>query len=122
MPRIRFLQVLLPLSLVAFVLYHFDIHLQLASVVQDYNLQVRIPALLQKAVTELQEQAPVVDSVAQTPKVAKPFTRHIVAVGDLHGDYPNAQKVLQFSGVVDEYGNWTGNVDFFVQTGDIIDR
>ncbi|KAJ7593324.1 Metallo-dependent phosphatase-like protein [Mycena floridula] len=51
-----------------------------------------------------------------------PFTRHIVSVGDLHGDYPNAQKVLQFSGVVDEFGNWTGNVDIFVQTGDIIDR
>ncbi|KAK7050885.1 hypothetical protein VNI00_004997 [Paramarasmius palmivorus] len=52
----------------------------------------------------------------------KPFTRHIVAVGDLHGDYPNALKVLQFSGVVDDFGNWTGNADFFVQTGDIIDR
>lgn len=54
--------------------------------------------------------------------VAKPFTRHIVAVGDLHGDYPNALKVLKFSGVVDDDGNWSGDVDFFVQTGDIIDR
>ena len=34
----------------------------------------------------------------------------------------NARKVLQFSGVVDEEGDWTGDVDFFVQTGDIIDR
>ncbi|KAF8656201.1 hypothetical protein AX16_002637 [Volvariella volvacea WC 439] len=50
------------------------------------------------------------------------FTRHIVAVGDLHGDLPNARRVLQFSGVVDDFGDWTGNVDFFVQTGDIIDR
>lgn len=50
------------------------------------------------------------------------FTRHIVAVGDLHGDYLNAFKVLKFSGVVDDDGNWTGNADFFVQTGDIIDR
>jgi hypothetical protein len=54
--------------------------------------------------------------------LAKPFVRHIVAVGDLHGDLPNARRVLQFSGVVDEYGNWTGHADFFVQTGDIIDR
>jgi Calcineurin-like phosphoesterase len=53
---------------------------------------------------------------------AKPFVRHIVAVGDLHGDMSNARRVLQFSGVVDEYGNWTGHADFFVQTGDIIDR
>ncbi|KAJ7475979.1 Metallo-dependent phosphatase-like protein, partial [Mycena latifolia] len=51
-----------------------------------------------------------------------PFTRHIVAVGDLHGDIKNAQTVLQFSGVVDEFSNWTGDADFFVQTGDIIDR
>ncbi|KAG6812964.1 hypothetical protein H0H92_015083 [Tricholoma furcatifolium] len=50
------------------------------------------------------------------------FTRHIVAVGDLHGDLPNAKKVLQFAGVTDASGKWSGNVDFFVQTGDIIDR
>jgi Calcineurin-like phosphoesterase len=51
-----------------------------------------------------------------------PFSRHIVAVGDLHGDLPNARRVLDFSGVVDEFGDWSGDVDFFVQTGDIIDR
>jgi hypothetical protein len=50
------------------------------------------------------------------------FVRRIVAVGDLHGDFRNARKVLEMSGVVDEEGKWTGNVDFFVQTGDIIDR
>ena len=50
------------------------------------------------------------------------FERRIVAVGDLHGDYPNALKVLQMSNVVDAQGNWTGDVDIFVQTGDIIDR
>ncbi|KAG5637549.1 hypothetical protein H0H81_004180 [Sphagnurus paluster] len=59
---------------------------------------------------------------ARSGAARKPFTRHIVAVGDLHGDLPNARKVLQFSGVTDGFGNWTGNVDFFVQTGDIIDR
>jgi len=50
------------------------------------------------------------------------FTRHVVAVGDLHGDLSNARRVLQFSGVTDDRGDWSGNVDFFVQTGDIIDR
>ncbi|KAF5359114.1 hypothetical protein D9756_003489 [Leucocoprinus leucothites] len=50
------------------------------------------------------------------------FTRHIVAVGDLHGDLPNARRVLQFSSVTDDQGEWSGDVDFFVQTGDIIDR
>ncbi|KAF9557428.1 Metallo-dependent phosphatase [Agrocybe pediades] len=52
----------------------------------------------------------------------QPFTRHIVAVGDLHGDLPNARRVLRFANVIDEFGDWSGEVDFFVQTGDIIDR
>lgn len=50
------------------------------------------------------------------------FERRIVAVGDLHGDYGNALKVLEMAGVVNENGSWTGDVDYFVQTGDIIDR
>ncbi|KAG9121600.1 hypothetical protein FRC07_002387 [Ceratobasidium sp. 392] len=50
------------------------------------------------------------------------FTRRIVAVGDLHGDLVNMKKVLSMSGVINEAGDWSGNVDFFVQTGDIVDR
>lgn len=50
------------------------------------------------------------------------YFRHIVAVGDLHSDYGNALKVLHMADVVDGEGNWTGNIDLFVQTGDIIDR
>lgn len=50
------------------------------------------------------------------------FSKRIIAVGDIHGDLENAGRVLQMSGVVDEDGNWSGNVDVFVQTGDIIDR
>jgi len=53
---------------------------------------------------------------------ADAFVRRVVAVGDLHGDFGNARKVLEMSGVIDKEGDWTGNVDFFVQTGDIIDR
>lgn len=45
----------------------------------------------------------------------------IVAVGDLHGDYINTLKVRQMSGVVDSEGRWMGDIDIFVQTGDIID-
>lgn len=61
-------------------------------------------------------------SYATGVEASVPFVRHIVAVGDLHGDLPNARRVLQFSGVVDGFGNWTGHADIFVQTGDIIDR
>jgi hypothetical protein len=48
------------------------------------------------------------------------FVRRIVAIGDLHGDLPNAMKVLRMTRVIDERGNWSGDVDFLVQTGDII--
>ncbi|KAJ7650143.1 Metallo-dependent phosphatase-like protein [Roridomyces roridus] len=87
------------------------------------------------AKTAIQKHAPGLLSVLNSPVTTEqgtqqvftsssrqPFTRHIVAVGDLHGDILNAQTVLQFSGVVDAFGNWTGDADFFVQTGDIIDR
>lgn len=50
------------------------------------------------------------------------FERRIVALGDLHGDLPNALTALKMSGVIDEDRKWTGNVDFLVQTGDMIDR
>ncbi|KAI0319218.1 Metallo-dependent phosphatase-like protein [Amylostereum chailletii] len=49
-------------------------------------------------------------------------TTRIVAVGDLHGDIGNAHKVLEMANVVDAKGMWSGKVDVFVQTGDIIDR
>ena len=35
----------------------------------------------------------------------------------LHGDLPNARPVLDFSSVIDEFGGWTWDVDFFVLTG-----
>jgi hypothetical protein len=56
------------------------------------------------------------------PSPAKPFVRHIVAVGDLHGSIVDARQALLLSRVVDRNWNWTGNVDFFVQVGYIIDR
>lgn len=45
-----------------------------------------------------------------------------MAVGDLHGDYPNMMTVLKMADVVTEHGKWSGKVDFLVQTGDIVDR
>ncbi|KAG0702508.1 Metallo-dependent phosphatase-like protein [Suillus ampliporus] len=60
------------------------------------------------------------DDYAREPRPR--FTRKIIAVGDIHGDIGNAEHILQMAGVVDENNNWSGNVDVFVQTGDIIDR
>lgn len=56
------------------------------------------------------------------PKGSEVFERRIVALGDLHGHLPNALTVLKMSGVINEEQKWTGDVDFLVQTGDIIDR
>ncbi|PCH42207.1 Metallo-dependent phosphatase [Wolfiporia cocos MD-104 SS10] len=61
------------------------------------------------------------DSVIES-STSRKYTRRIIAVGDLHGDMENAQAVLEMAGVVDSHGDWTGNIDIFVQTGDIIDR
>jgi hypothetical protein len=60
--------------------------------------------------------------VPQEPNPDGQFTRRIVAVGDLHGDLVNMKKVLKMAGVLNETGDWSGNVDFFVQTGDMIGK
>jgi hypothetical protein len=61
-------------------------------------------------------------SAAGAPSKGGSFTRRIIAVGDLHGDAENAHKVLRMADVVNDAGKWSGKVDYFVQTGDIIDR
>ena len=57
----------------------------------------------------------------------RPYTRRILALGDLHGDLPNALKALRIAGVIDNADNWIGpqHADedvVLVQTGDVIDR
>ncbi|KAG0051909.1 hypothetical protein BGZ83_003188 [Gryganskiella cystojenkinii] len=46
----------------------------------------------------------------------------IVAVGDLHSDYPQTLAVLRLANIVDKNENWSGGQDTFVQTGDLVDR
>jgi predicted MPP superfamily phosphohydrolase len=48
--------------------------------------------------------------------------RRVVAIGDLHGDYDQAVKVLQLANLVDKNAKWIGKNDTLVQTGDIVDR
>ncbi len=54
---------------------------------------------------------------AEWPAVGK-----IVAVGDVHGAYPEFVAILQDVGLVDQQLNWAGGNTHFVQTGDSIDR
>jgi hypothetical protein len=86
-------------------------------VVYNHALRARLDGLPLSGTSSQSHQRP--ESNFQESQT---FTRHIVAVGDLHGDYPSAETVLHFSGVIDDHGDWSGDVDFFVQTGDIIDR
>lgn len=46
----------------------------------------------------------------------------IVAIGDLHGDLDNAQRVLRAAQVVDNSNRWVAGCTTLVQTGDIVDR
>ncbi|ESK87261.1 serine-threonine protein phosphatase [Moniliophthora roreri MCA 2997] len=114
--------------LLGFALYLFIQHFGYQDQIPALYTQYLSPLILTISNTRLGRVSELVSQYTQSQnpvgdlETPKSFTRHIVAVGDLHGDFPNALKVLQFSGVVDDYGNWTGNADFFVQTGDIIDR
>jgi hypothetical protein len=46
----------------------------------------------------------------------------VVAVGDVHGAYPEFLAVLRLAGIVDQKERWSGGTTHFVQTGDILDR
>ncbi|KAI9294190.1 Metallo-dependent phosphatase [Neoconidiobolus thromboides FSU 785] len=47
----------------------------------------------------------------------------MIAIGDLHGDYSQAIKVLKMVDVIDQNNKWKGkNTTTLVQTGDVVDR
>ena len=114
-----------------YLIYNFKLHLFINSI-STWPTQRQIVTeistfarhkLFPWTITEDAEREAADEAAAQLELSGRvPFTRHIVAVGDLHGDLPNARRVLRFANVIDDFGDWSGEVDFFVQTGDIIDR
>lgn len=54
------------------------------------------------------------------PATAKPL--HIIAVGDLHGDYAAWVRIARAAGLTDAAGHWAGGSTTLVQLGDIVDR
>src|SRR5512138_2728203 len=46
----------------------------------------------------------------------------IVAIGDVHGAYPEFVSILQRTGLIDREGKWIGGSTSLVQVGDVIDR
>lgn len=47
---------------------------------------------------------------------------HVVAIGDLHGDYGNYLKVLEAAGIINARGQWIAGETHLVQLGDVPDR
>ncbi|KAF9363277.1 hypothetical protein BGX34_004493 [Mortierella sp. NVP85] len=54
--------------------------------------------------------------------VSAQVSRRIVAVGDLHSDYPQTLAVLRLANITDENANWRAGSDTLIQTGDNVDR
>lgn len=46
----------------------------------------------------------------------------IVAIGDVHGAYPEFVSILQRTGLINANRQWTGSSAILVQTGDVVDR
>ena len=46
----------------------------------------------------------------------------VVAVGDVHGAYPEFLAVLRLAGIVDQKDRWAAGKTHLVQTGDVLDR
>jgi hypothetical protein len=46
----------------------------------------------------------------------------IIAVGDVHGNYPGFRAILQYCGIIDKKERWTARDTHLVQLGDILGR
>jgi hypothetical protein len=51
-----------------------------------------------------------------------PAASRVVAVGDVHGAYPEFRSVLRFAGIIDDKDHWSGGATQLVQLGDLLDR
>jgi hypothetical protein len=62
-------------------------------------------------------QAPAPDTVCdiRTPE-------RVVAIGDVHGAYPQFVAILRAAGLVDNRERWIGGRALLIQTGDVLDR
>jgi calcineurin-like phosphoesterase family protein len=46
----------------------------------------------------------------------------ILAIGDLHGNYPGFKRILHEAGILDDHGHWRARDTHLVQLGDILGR
>jgi hypothetical protein len=76
-------------------------------------LTTRIASLIQKVFVGLVLLALPVSAAAQL---------RIVAVGDIHGAYPEFVGILQKTHLIDTNLQWIGGTSVLMQTGDVVDR
>lgn len=51
-----------------------------------------------------------------------PAVRRIIVLGDIHGDFEVAKKMLKAANLIDDNLNWIGGDTYVVQVGDQVDR
>src|SRR5438132_7947187 len=61
-------------------------------------------------------------SAGAQPESPGAASARVVAVGDVHGAFPEFVTILQRAGLIDQKLVWTGGSAVLVQTGDIPDR
>ena len=57
-----------------------------------------------------------------TPAAQNRAPSRVVAIGDVHGAYPQLVALLQQAGLIDASRRWIGGTASLVQTGDVVDR
>ncbi len=77
----------------------------------------RVVLALRRGVARLPAAAGAKDEGCELTGAAR-----VVAIGDVHGAYPEFLAVLRLAGLIDAKDRWSGGKTHFVQTGDILDR
>lgn len=58
----------------------------------------------------------------KTKKKSPKQYKEIIAIGDLHGDYPALIELLTHADLIDEDAHWRGGKTILIQVGDVVDR
>src|ERR1044071_8605730 len=66
--------------------------------------------------------APAFTQPAETSQDTFNDVRRVVAIGDIHGDYPRLLELLRTAALIDAKGAWTGGATHLVMVGDMVDR
>jgi hypothetical protein len=82
------------------------------------SLLALLPALVASADTQ---RAPAQAQVSESPCDIT-TTERVVAIGDVHGAYPQFVRILRAAGLIDKGDRWAGGRARLVQTGDVLDR